>query len=290
MSECAFYMVDAFTAVPFTGNPCAVVLADGLKDADMARIARETNAPETAFVLPSDKADVRVRYFMPRGEIPFAGHPTIATGHLLREIGRLGVGTASFAFNIGILPVQIGTDNVTMTQPAAVPGVTADAPRTAQALGLDVSDLRAGLPCQVMRGGVSFLMVPVRRFAVLERIRMDRAALKAVLSEAGVAAAYVFAPEGLDAASDAHARLIDPDNPGEDPFTGSAAGCMASYLHACGLCSGGRIRLEQGHLLERPGYGTLDLVTASGEDGTGHLEAVRLSGTAVITGSGTLRW
>lgn len=290
MSECAFYMVDAFTAVPFTGNPCAVVLADGLTGADMARIARETNAPETAFVLPSDMADVRVRYFMPRGEIPFAGHPTIATGHLLREIGRLGVGTASFAFNIGILPVQIGTDNVTMTQPAAVPGVTADAPRTAQALGLDVSDLCVGLPCRVMRGGVSFLLVPVRRFAALERIRMDRAALKAVLSEVGVAAAYVFAPEGLDAASDAHARLIDPDNPGEDPFTGSAAGCMASYLHACGLCPGGRIRLEQGHLLERPGHGTLDLVTAPGEDGKGHLEAVRLSGMAVITGSGTLRW
>ena len=288
MSECAFYMVDAFTAVPFTGNPCAVVLADDLKDADMARIARETNAPETAFVLPSDKADVRVRYFMPRGEIPFAGHPTIATGHLLREIGRLGMGTASFAFNIGILPVEIGADNVTMTQPAAVPGVTADTPRTAQALGLDVSDLRAGLPCQVMRGGVSFLMVPVRRFAALERIRMDRAALKAVLTEAGVAAAYVFAPEGLDAASDAHARLIDPDNPGEDPFTGSAAGCMASYLYACGLCPGGRIRLEQGHLLERPGYGTLDIVTAPGEDGK--VRAVRLSGTAVITGSGTLRW
>lgn len=290
MSECAFYMVDAFTVLPFTGNPCAVVLAEGLEDADMARIARETNAPETAFVLPSEKADVRVCYFMPRGEIPFAGHPTIATGHLLREIGRLGVGTASFAFNIGVLPVEISADGVTMTQPPAVPGVTADARHTAEALGLDVSDLREGLPCQVMRGGVSFLMVPVRRFAALERIRMDRAALKAVLSAAGVAAAYVFAPEGIDPDTDTHARLIDPDNPGEDPFTGSAAGCMASYLHVYGLCPGGRIRLEQGHLLERPGYGTLETVAVPGEDGKERLEAVRLFGRAVIAGSGTLRW
>lgn len=290
MSECPFYMVDAFTTIPFTGNPCAVVLAEGLEDADMARIARETNAPETAFVLPSDKADVRVRYFMPRGEIPFAGHPTIATGHLLREIGRLGLGTASFAFNIGVLPVEIAPDGVTMTQPPAVPGVATDARRTAEALGLELSDLREGLPCQVMRGGVSFLMVPVRRFAALERIRMDRAALKAVLSGAGVAAAYVFAPEGLDAASDAHARLIDPDNPGEDPFTGSAAGCMASYLHAYGLCPGGRIRLEQGHLLERPGHGALEIVAAPGEDGAERLQAVRLTGAAVVAGSGTLRW
>lgn len=290
MSECPFYMVDAFTTIPFTGNPCAVVLAEGLEDADMARIARETNAPETAFVLPSDKADVRVRYFMPRGEIPFAGHPTIATGHLLREIGRLGLGTASFAFNIGVLPVEIAPDGVTMTQPPAVPGVATDSRRTAEALGLELSDLREGLLCQVMRGGVSFLMVPVRRFAALERIRMDRAALKAVLSEVGVAAAYVFAPEGLHAASDAHARLIDPDNPGEDPFTGSAAGCMASYLHAYGLCPGGRIRLEQGHLLERPGHGVLEIVTAPGEGGAERLQAVRLTGAAVVAGSGTLRW
>ena len=73
MPNCTFHIVDAFTAVPFTGNPCAVVTdADGIEPADMLRIARETNAPETAFVLASDKADVRVRYFMPRGEIPFA--------------------------------------------------------------------------------------------------------------------------------------------------------------------------------------------------------------------------
>ena len=90
MPNCTFHIVDAFTAEPFTGNPCAVVTdADGIDPSDMLRIARETNAPETAFVLASDKADVRVRYFMPRGEIPFAGHPTIATGHLLRELGVL---------------------------------------------------------------------------------------------------------------------------------------------------------------------------------------------------------
>lgn len=118
MPNCTFHIVDAFTAVPFTGNPCAVVTdADGIEPADMLRIARETNAPETAFVLASDKADVRVRYFMPRGEIPFAGHPTIATGHLLRELGVLKPGTARFEFAIGVLPVDIRPDRVIMTQP-----------------------------------------------------------------------------------------------------------------------------------------------------------------------------
>ena len=175
MPNCTFHIVDAFTAVPFTGNPCAVVTdADGIEPADMLRIARETNAPETAFVLASDKADVRVRYFMPRGEIPFAGHPTIATGHLLRELGVLKPGTARFEFAIGVLPVDIRPDRVIMTQPPAVPDTCADAGTTAQALGLQASDLREGLPCQLMRGGVSFLMVPVRELAALRRINMDR--------------------------------------------------------------------------------------------------------------------
>ena len=147
MPNCTFHIVDAFTAEPFTGNPCAVVTdADGIDPSDMLRIARETNAPETAFVLASDKADVRVRYFMPRGEIPFAGHPTIATGHLLRELGVLKPGTARFEFAIGVLPVDIRPDKVIMTQPPAVPDTCVDAGTTAQALGLQASDLREGLP------------------------------------------------------------------------------------------------------------------------------------------------
>ena len=74
-------------------------------------------------MLASDKADVRVRYFMPRGEIPFAGHPTIATGHLLRELGVLKPGTARFEFAIGVLPVDIRPDRVIMTQaPPPAPG------------------------------------------------------------------------------------------------------------------------------------------------------------------------
>lgn len=287
MSECSFYIVDAFTRTAFTGNPCAVVVgADALSDEEMARIARETNAPETAFVLKSEEADVRVRYFMPRCEIPFAGHPTIATGHLLRELGILPVGTARFQFNIGILPVEIADDHVTMTQPPAVPSTVVDGPAVMKALGLENEDLREGLPCQLMKGGVSFLMVPVKTLDALRRITQDRPALKAILAPLGVSAAYVFAPEGVADGTDVHARLIDPDNAGEDPFTGSAAGCMASYLYAHKVHPGMTIRLEQGHVLERPGNGVLELVT----DENGALEKVLLSGSAVVAASGSMIW
>ena len=85
-----FMQVDAFTNQRLAGNPCAVLFdADSLTDEAMLAIAREMNLAETAFVMRSDKADFRARYFTPALEIPLAGHPTIATVHALVESGRL---------------------------------------------------------------------------------------------------------------------------------------------------------------------------------------------------------
>lgn len=240
MPNCTFHIVDAFTAVPFTGNPCAVVTdADGIEPADMLRIARETNAPETAFVLASDKADVRVRYFMPRGEIPFAGHPHHCHGAPFAGTGRAQAGHRAVRVRHRRAAVDIRPDRVIMTQPPAVPDTCADAGTMAQALGLQASDLREGLPCQLMRGGVSFLMVPVRELAALRRINMEQARAQSCFGTPSAwSAAYVFAPEGVEPETDVHARLIDPDNAGEDPFTGSAAGCMASYCTRTGCVPG----------------------------------------------------
>src|SRR4051794_10904651 len=68
-----FMQVDAFTTRPLGGNPCAIVFdADDLDAATMQAIARENNLSETAFVLRSQIADVRARYFTPESEIPLA--------------------------------------------------------------------------------------------------------------------------------------------------------------------------------------------------------------------------
>ena len=76
-----YAVLDVFTATPLLGNPLAVVIdADGLSDAQMAACARWTNLSETTFLLPptDPSADYRVRIFTPGGELPFAGHPTLA--------------------------------------------------------------------------------------------------------------------------------------------------------------------------------------------------------------------
>src|SRR3954468_2671193 len=84
----AFRMVDVFSAEPSRGNPVAVVHdAEGLTDEEMQRLAHWTNLSETSFLLPSERADYRVRIFTPVLELPFAGHPTLGTCHAWLEAG-----------------------------------------------------------------------------------------------------------------------------------------------------------------------------------------------------------
>jgi trans-2,3-dihydro-3-hydroxyanthranilate isomerase len=90
MSTYPFMQVDAFTNRPLGGNPCAILFdTDDLDDETMLAIAREMNLSETSFVRQSSVADFGARYFTPGGEIPMAGHPTIATTFALVETGRM---------------------------------------------------------------------------------------------------------------------------------------------------------------------------------------------------------
>jgi len=92
VSQRSFRQVDVFTAVPYGGNPVAVVLdADGLDGETMQRFARWMNLSETTFVLPPEHAhaDYRVRIFTPSTELPFAGHPTLGTCHAWLETGGI---------------------------------------------------------------------------------------------------------------------------------------------------------------------------------------------------------
>src|SRR5689334_9222652 len=87
-----FYLIDAFTSQPLSGNPCAVLInAEGLNTSEMRAIAKEMNQSETAFLMKSQIADLKARYFTPEREIPLAGHPTIASIHAAIESGFLKV-------------------------------------------------------------------------------------------------------------------------------------------------------------------------------------------------------
>jgi trans-2,3-dihydro-3-hydroxyanthranilate isomerase len=285
--------IDAFTRVPYAGNPCAILPdARGLSDEQMQAIARETNLSETSFVLPSERADFRVRYFTPTGELPFAGHPTIATAYMLAQEGLVSLREPTtqirLEFNIGVLPVDVEVRDgqpvrAIMTQQKPIFGPTYAAAETAPCFSLMAGDLREDCPVQVVSTGVAFLIVPVRELSMLSRLQIQRPALAALCAQAGVSAAYVFCLGGFSPTAATHARLLDPAGASEDPFTGSAAGCMGSFVVHYGLLPGPTLLAEQGHLLDRPGTGQLEVCQVGAE-----ITSVRLGGEAVKVMEGRL--
>src|SRR5438067_5788866 len=116
MRTYSFVTADVFTDRQFGGNPLAVVLdARGLSSDEMLAITREFNYSETTFVLPAERGgSCRVRIFTPGGEIPFAGHPTIGTAHVLVSLGILPAGgsetTVVLEENVGDVPVRVRRD------------------------------------------------------------------------------------------------------------------------------------------------------------------------------------
>lgn len=87
--------VDAFADAPFRGNPAAVCLLDGARDAEwMQHVAAEMNLPETAFLIASGPARFGLRWFTPATEVALCGHATLASAHALWTLGRVPAGEA----------------------------------------------------------------------------------------------------------------------------------------------------------------------------------------------------
>ena len=145
MSIHAVDWVDALTSQPMGGNGCAVVRdAAALDAATCIRFVRETSLVECTFLEPSDVADVKVRYFLASHEIPFAGHPTVATAASLYHRGILTGPMMTFETGAGNIPVEVtegeGGPVFTMTQakpefgPTAPPEEVATQPTTSATL------------------------------------------------------------------------------------------------------------------------------------------------------------
>ncbi len=292
MRQYRIIYLDAFTSKPFCGNPCAVLPeAEGLTDQQMQKIAMETNLSETAFVFRSEKARVKVRYFTPRMEIPFAGHPTIATAMMLAQEEMISSGQSKivvdFEYTIGVLPVEIHLDSAgkpfkaIMTQQKPSFGSMVDGEDLGRCLGLDKSDFIDEMPLQIVSTGVPFLMAPVNVMTILKDVQIDWPLFQSLLLRLEVNAVYLFCLEGFEQDTDAYGRLLTSVAGFEDPFTGSAVGCMGAYIAHHGLLSKSIFKVEQGHLMGRPGTGTVEIIGS-----TDKIESVKVGGCAVRTMDG----
>jgi trans-2,3-dihydro-3-hydroxyanthranilate isomerase len=250
MNTCAFRIVNVFAETPLGGNPLAVVEdARGLDDATMQALARQFNLSETTFVLPSTNATRRVRIFTPTFEMPFAGHPTLGTAHVVRSLAG-GTNAVTLEMQAGVIPVEADGDVWTLR--ANAPRHRApSAPNSelAQMLGIEEADLAAAPPLWIDTGSEQ-LVVPLASFDAVDRVQPRADLMLAHGSNERRAMAYVFARDG----DHVRCRFFFPQHGAviEDPGTGSACANLGGWLLVTGAPLPQRLTLDQGAAVGRP--------------------------------------
>ncbi|MFK7836241.1 MAG: PhzF family phenazine biosynthesis protein [Sulfitobacter sp.] len=282
-----FDWVDAFAEAPFGGNGCAVVHGGAvLSDDTCTAYVRETSLVECTFTGPSDIADLRVKYYLASREIPFAGHPTIATVAALVHRGKIGNGKLTLETGAGIVPVEVKDGLITMQQVAPSFGAELPATLVAAVGGIQADDIIS--PPQIVSTGLPFCITVLRDKSVLESLHFAPDAFEAYCAHLGSGAdmmePYWIALEGATDAGDTYGRLLmAPPSPPEDPFTGSATGAAASYLWRHRLIKSPSYLAEQGHGMGRPGQAQVDVMGPPEA-----INGVQVAGRGAVVMSGTV--
>jgi PhzF family phenazine biosynthesis protein len=285
-------LVDAFTTEPLTGNAAGVLPdAEGLNESQMGAVAAELGASETAFLLPSEEADRKVRYFTPTQEVDLCGHATIASHALLAEDGIVDPGEHTLETNGGVIDVEVTDDGVVwMSQHAAeveeIDEMDLGYGDVADALNVDpaaLTDIGADLPLAQASTGLPFLVVPVNFLEHLGKMAPDMAAVEKLTEEFHATGIYAFTFDTLEADSTLHGRMFAPSaGVPEDPVTGTASGAVAAYLDHFAAIETDEMTFEQGEYVDRGGRVHVEVPAAPTVDG------VRLGGRAVTAMDGTL--
>lgn len=296
-----FFTADVFTEKAFGGNQLAVLPeAQGLDDAQMQQVAREFNFPETVFVFPAEDElhTCKLRIFTPGHEVPFAGHPTVGTAHVLasaRLIPLHGEQTRIvFEEKVGPVPVLIQAQGgrpafcqLTAAQPPEFGPEPPRAEALAAVLSLQPSDLRRDeYAPQMVSAGLPFLIVPLKDRQAVGRARLNLDAWEREISRLWAPFVYFFAFDPELPGSDIRARMFAPSaGITEDPATGSAAAAMGGYL---GVRNGQadqtlHQRIEQGFEMGRPSLLDIEI-----EKKGGQIKAIRVGGPSVMVSEGTI--
>ena len=261
-----FIQLDVFTKTPLTGNPLAIFTdGRGLSDQQMQALAREMNLSETTFVLPREsqveaQEGKRVRIFTVEEELPFAGHPTLGTALYLHSTATSGADEIVLDLNVGKIGVRFSTDSNhrsnrvagdvfgEMRQRDPEFGPTLPPDKVASVLGSE--EIAAEWPSQIVSTGLPFAIVPIRDSKTLANLKPDLVKAGALLEGTGARFCYFISPE-RQGRLEVRARMFFYG--GEDPATGSAAGCAVSWMVRHGAAkSDEQILIYQGVEARRP--------------------------------------
>jgi PhzF family phenazine biosynthesis protein len=289
MSEYAYRIVNVFAESPLAGNPlCVFEDGRGLDDATMQALALQFNLSETTFVLPSAVATARVRIFTPSFEMPFAGHPTLGTAHVVRS--KVGGGdTVTLEMRAGVIPVAARGDVWTLSANAPkhrpVKATLAELAAMLRVADADVAPDPGSPPLWVDTGSDQ-LVIPLASADAVRRAAPRADLMLAHSHNEARAMAYVWARdvERKRATCDAEcivARFFFPKHGAivEDPGTGSACANLGGWLIATGAPLPQRLAIAQGDAVGRPCRLGLE-VTAD--------RRVLVSGRVIELGRGTI--
>ena len=253
MQQRRFTQVDVFTAVPYKGNPVAVVLdGAGLSDAEMQTFANWTNLSETTFVLPpgDPAADYRVRIFTPKAELPFAGHPTLGTAHAVIEAGIAAAKQGKLVQEcaVGLVDLTVGESGLTFKLPRYAVSALSD-PEASAWLGDGVE--LVGSP-QAVDVGPVWLIAQLADVSALEHLAHDPARLTRYYEASGLTGATIYALDGDRVV----VRSFAPgDGIPEDPVCGSGNAAVAAWRLVSGQVQPRDSYVaSQGRQIGRDGY------------------------------------
>jgi len=265
MEKMLFYIVDVFAEEKYAGNQLAVFRGgNALNDNEMQRIAREINFSETTFILSETKRDggFDVRIFTPGEEVPFAGHPTLGTAHIIRTeiLSQKNANEIKLNLKVGQIPVSfngsVGQETICwMRQIEPVFGETINAKIISEVFNFNTNDIDERFPIEEVSTGLPQIIVPLCGLDALKRARVNKDKYFEFIQNRWAKPILIFCVEPHNPQNDISVRVFaDCFGISEDPATGSGNGCLAGYLvrHRYWEKDEIDIRSEQGYEIGRP--------------------------------------
>ncbi len=275
MTNLTFYIVDVFAEEKYAGNQLAVFRGGvALSGSEMQRIAREMNFSETTFIISETEraGGYDVRIFTPNEEVPFAGHPTLGTAHIIRsEI--LGGQADRVTLNVkaGQIPVTFNPEpggTSWMKQLSPVFGQQLDRTQVAAVLNLSPDEIDDRFPIYEVSTGLPFIITPLKSLSALQKAKVNLDRLFALIEHTWAKGILVFCPEAHSQSDHISVRVfVDEFGIPEDPATGSGNGCLAGYLVKYRYWGQPAIEVtsEQGYEIGRPSLLYLKAVEQDGK-------------------------
>lgn len=251
------YTLNSFAKSIDGGNPAGVVLnTDDLSEADMKKVASIIGFSETAFVMKSNLADFKVRFFTPNEEVDICGHATIGAFSTLLSKGLIKSGKYFQETKAGVLSVELKEDlSIMMSQNTPSYYQTISKQEIADSLNITTNEMIEELPIQIVSTGLRDILIPMKNIDMVNSIKPNFEKVAKVSNKYNTIGYHIFTLESLNG-SNAYCRNFAPIyGIPEESATGTSNGALACYLFKYDKIrseNAKHIVIEQGYSMRKP--------------------------------------